>query len=347
MSSSGRLPRLIVPIALMLAATSLTACGEDDPATPAAAPAPAAPAANDRPTAPPTGQAAKTPASPVAAGADAGKTAQNEAALTKDKGDRAADVGAPGEKAPKKRNAWGVPPAAPPVQAADRAYVLTRGKDRSYSDAEAIYQLYAYDVATVRKRSALLLELGGGTFEVPGEFLIRAGSSRKELRKGDMVLAEWASALKHAVITGFEGERAKIRYTDLPQSWAEDRITALKTPRELTLQKKGFSPGNFVIADIEGRRYIGLLIAESPAGWLVRRFSHRVVLLPRSKLTTMPLRPQLRRRQHVLAPWVGVMYRGRVRKVAGTRVLVQIEGIGQKAPVVASFGQVLPLAKQR
>ena len=332
-------PRSRAFVAFLSTVVWLTACGEESPApTPTKALGAAADAGHKAAPAPSAGSTTPAPepggngAAENAAGADAGTPPAPPATPQPPAGD-AAD------------NAWHAPPRAPPVDAGERVYLLTRGKERTYSDASATYQLYAYDVATPQATSATIRELGGGTFEAPGAFMIKAGATRKELQKDDMVLAEWASSLKHAVVTGFEGDRVNIRYLDLPDSWAEEKITARKDPRELTRQQEGFSPGNFAIADIDGRRFLVLLIAPAGEHWLVRRFSHRVASVPRSKLTTLPLRPAVRRHQKVLAPWVGVMYRGKVRKIRGTRVLVQIDGIGQKAPIVASFGQILPLAR--
>ncbi len=242
-------------------------------------------------------------------------------------------------------NGWGLPSQLADVVAGDRVYVMTRGRNRTYTDANAVYQLYAYDVAAVRKDRVTIRELGGGTFDVSGLFVIPAGTDVKKLRKGDMVLAEWASTLKHAIITGFEGRKVKLRYTDLPDSWSEEKVAATVDARLVTRQKDGFYRGNHAIADIDGRDYLVMLINKSGESWLVRRFAGRVANVPQTKLRPLPLIPTIRRRQKVLVPWVGMMYRGTVRKVRGTRVLVSVPGIGQKEPIVASVGQVMPLSR--
>lgn len=242
-------------------------------------------------------------------------------------------------------NAWNLTSQPATANAGDRVYVLTRGRDRTYNDANAVYQLYAYDVATAHKDTVTLQQLGGGRFTVPALFVIPAGTPVKQLRKGDMVLAEWASSLKHAIITGFDGQMVTIRYLDLPESWAAEKIAATKDARELTKQSDGFHPGNYAIAEMGGNKELVMLVTKSEETWLVRKFAGRVVALHRSKITTIPLKPKIRRRQKVMVPWIGLMYEGKVAKIVGARVLVNVDGIGQKQAITVPLGQVLPLSR--
>ncbi len=242
-------------------------------------------------------------------------------------------------------NAWQMKPRGAAVEAGGRAWVLTRGRDRTYTDANAVYHLYAHDVVSSSGNTVTIRELGGGSFRVPGLFVLPAGVPEgTTLKKGDAVLAEWASSLKHAVVIGRAGERFKIRYTDLPESWAEDKITAVKDRRQLTLQRPGLHPGNFAAATIDGATHLVLLLTEGDGRWLVRRFAGRVAALPAADLKALPLRPRLRRGQKVLAPWVGMMYPAVVRSVKGSRVTVRIDGIGRDDAIATAVGQVMPEA---
>lgn len=241
-------------------------------------------------------------------------------------------------------NAWNLAPRGADVAVGGRAYVLTRGRDRSHTDPGAVYHLYAHDVAEVRGNVVSVRELGGETFEVGGLFVIPAGLADKaQVKKGDMVLAEWASSLKHAVITGLQKDKVTIRYTDLPANWADDKLAATKDRRHVTLQQEGLHPGNFAVADLDGRKHLVMLISQSGDRFLVHRFAGRVTAVPTTALAPIPLCPSLKRRQKVLAPWVGIMYPGRVREVSGVKVTVAIDEIGRKEPVVVSLGQVVPL----
>ena len=134
----------------------------------------------------------------------------------------------------------------------------------------------------------------------------------------------------------------KIRYTNLPESWSEDKISAVKDRRQLTLQQEGLQPGNFAVARIDGGEQQVLLLTEGDGRWLVRRFAGRVAAITTADLKALPLAPRLRRGQRVLAPWVGMMYPAVVRSVKGSRVTVSIEQIGRKEPIVTALGQVLP-----
>ncbi|MCO4763810.1 MAG: hypothetical protein KC502_20015 [Myxococcales bacterium] len=307
-------------VCLMVLAVTAPACGKSapktapKPAVKAPAPAPSNPPAPTKEVAPAPTPAAATPAKAAAA-----------------------------EPVNPRVNAWAIKSAAATVKAGDRAYVLTRGRNRSHTDRRAVYHLYAHDVRSVAKDLVTLKEMGGSDFQVSGSFVIPAGvASAKALSKGDFVLAEWASSLKHAVVVGFQGAKVKIRYTDLPDSWSDDKITATKSPRELTQQKEGLSPGNFAVAKLDGQQYLVLLVAPAADKWVVRRFAGRVDTLPTDTLTPIPLKPKLRRRQRVTVPWIGMMYPGSVRKVKGVRAHILVDGIGQKKPIIVPLGQVLP-----
>ncbi len=208
----------------------------------------------------------------------------------------------------------------------------------------AVYHLYAHDVVEARGNLVTIRELGGGSFRVPGLFVLPAGvAADASLKKGDSVLAEWASSLKHAVVVGRAGGRFKIRYTDLPESWSEDKITAVKGRRQLTLQREGLVPGNFALARIDGGQHQVLLLTAGDGRWLVRRFAGRVAAIPTADLRAFPLAPRLRRGQRVMAPWVGMMYPAVVRKVKGNRLTVFIEQIGRDEPILTALGQVMPV----
>lgn len=242
-------------------------------------------------------------------------------------------------------NAWKAPTRPAPVDQGDRVYVMTRGRDRTYTDAKAVYQLYAYDVASAHGDNVTLQELGGGRFTVSGLFVIPAGTTLKKLRKGDMVLAEWASTLKHGIVTGFEGDKVKVRYTDLPESWAQEKVSALRDARELSKQQDGFHPGNFAIADKGAEKHLVMLVSEAAGRWLVRGFAGRISSFSPAKLRPIPIKPKIRRRQKVQVPWIGIMYSGQVVKIVGPRALVKVPGIGQDQPISVPLGQLVALSR--
>jgi len=324
MRQQPSLPLVVLVTALV--ALGLTACGKSatptQKKTPTARPAATKPAAQAKPAMDKETPAA-LPATPTP--------------------DTAALAAPKPKKVDPRKNGWALESRAAKVKAGDRVYVLTRGRDRSHTNRRAVYHLYAHDVRAVAKDIVTLKEIGGGDFKSSGSFIIPAGvASAKALKKGDMVLAEWASSLKHATVIGFQGAKVKIRYTDLPDSWPDNKITAVKAPRELTLQKDGFSPGNFAVASLDGQRYLVLLVSEAKDRWVVRRFAGRVDTLPTKSLKPIPIHPKLRRRQKVSVPWVGMMYPGKVHSTKGSHVRVSVDGIGQKKPILTPLGQVVP-----
>ena len=327
--------------ALAVAVFALASCGKS--ATPAQKTTAMAPTASAK-----TAAAKPTAAKSAAETHEPSDEADDSAPADEPGAATAANAVAPAAalvvpKVDPRKNGWGLQSRAVGVKAGSRVYVLTRGRDRSHTDRRAVYHLYAHDVLAVKKDIVTLKELGGGDFKASGSFIIPAGvASAKALKKGDMVLAEWASSLKHAMVIGFQGALVKIRYTDLPDSWADDKITAVKSPRELTLQKEGMSPGNFAVASLDGQRYLVLLVAPADDQWVVRRFAGRVDTLPTKALKPIPLRPALKRRQKVWVPWVGMMYPGTVQKIVGVHVRVSVDGIGQKKPILTPLGQVIP-----
>lgn len=260
--------------------------------------------------------------------------------------ENAADKVAPPAADPTK-NGWNLPARGTSAKDGDRVYVLTQGKDRSYANPSAVYHLFAYDLGEVKGDLMTVKELGGGTFKVTGLYVIPAGTEKPEdLKVGDMVLAEWASSMKHATVTKIDGDKITIHYTDLPDTWTVDKLTAVLSPRQLTKQKDGLYPGNFAVAkDEEGRSIEVLLVQDSGDKWLARKFAGRVGAFDKKDLTPIPVKPAIKVGQTVQVPWVGMMYAGKVKKVAGTRVEVAVEGIATKEPVVAPLGQVLPEVK--
>ncbi len=293
-----------------------------------------APAA--KPAAEPAKAAETKPAEAVAAPAAASAVAAPAAASVAD-GD-----GDPNQ------NAWNLQANTAAVKADDRVFVLTQGAHRAYDDANKPYRLFAHDVGEVKGGVVVIKELTGGTFKTSGLFVIPAGSTAAELKAGDMVLAEWASELKHAVVQKIDGEKITVRYTDLPDNWKEDLLVKVLSPREVTRQKEGLQPGNFAFAKgTQGKDEVVLLVGQSGDNWITRQFSQRVRMVAVSDLRAIPLKPALKPGQLVEVPWIGQVYTGKVAKVSGTRVEVKVDGIQKNDPVIASFGQVAPVEPKK
>ena len=239
------------------------------------------------------------------------------------------------------KNGWNLTPHGTAAKEGDRIFLLTQGKDRSHTNPTAIYQLFAHDLGEVKGDIATIKELDGSSFDVGGQYIIPAGlKAASDVKAGDMVLAEWASSLKHAIVQKVDGDKITVRYTDLPDSWSEDKLVAVKTPKEVTKQKEGLAPGNFAVARDDGRSVIVLLVSENGDKWLARKFSGRVATFAKGELEAIPLKPSLKVGQQVVVPYVGMMYQGKVKKVAGTRVEVAIDQGVSKEPIVSSLGQV-------
>lgn len=304
--------------AVLASALALVACGKKDnaPPKPEAAPAAAAPKVAESPAA----------AAPAAEPPAAATPAQIEV--------------------DPRENAWGLKPQPTSAKDGQRVFVLTRGKDRSYTDGKAPYQLFAHDMGSADGDVLTIKELGGGTFKTTGLFVIPAGSEPGAVKVGDMVLAEWASSLKHALVTKVDGDKITVRYTDLPASWKEEQLTRQLTPREVTVQKEGLQPGNFAVAKEDGRKVLVLLIAQAGDQWLARKFSNRVQVFGKDDLSPLPLKPALKAGQTIAAPWVGMMYKCKVKAVKPTHVESTCEGTASKDAVVSALGTVAPWTEQ-
>lgn len=319
-------PWMTRPLTVLAVATALAAgaAGCKKAAEPAPKPAAAAPTAPAK-----APEAAPTPAaaSPTDAAADASPVQA--------------------EPDPQK-NAWNVTATTAAVKEGDRVFVLTQGANRAYDDGAKPYRLFAHDVGEVKGGMVIIKELTGGTFKTTGLFVIPAGSAAGEVKVGDMVLAEWASELKHAVVQKVEGEKITVRYTDLPDAWAEKDLVKQLAPREVTRQKEGLQPGNFAFAKgTQGRDELVLLVGDAGDNWIARQFSQRVRSIAKSDLRAIPLKPSIKVGQLVEVPWIGQVHTGKVAKVVGTRVEVKVDGIQSKDPVVASLGQVAPVETKK
>lgn len=241
-----------------------------------------------------------------------------------------------------RNNGWGIKSAARPLKVGDRAFVVTRGRDRSHTDVKAVYHLYAYDIREVKGDLVTLKEVGGGDFQVSANFVMPAGEADlKAFKPGQLVLAEWASSLKHAVVLKVTTAGVRIRYLDLPDSWKEDKLRATKQPRELTIQREGFSAGNYAVAKLDGREYLVMLVSAVGDKWLAQRFAGRMQVFPKADLTPMPLKMKIRRRSKVRVPWVGMLYPGVVKRVGKYSAQVTVKATGQRAPLRVPFGQII------
>ncbi len=246
------------------------------------------------------------------------------------------------------QNVWNLQANSAVVKGGDRVFVLTQGAHRAYDDANKPYRLFAQDVGEVKGGVVVIKEQTGGTFKTSGLFVIPAGSSAAELKVGDMVLAEWASELKHAVVQKIDGEKITVRHTDLPDNWTDDKVVRVLAPREVTRQKEGLQAGTFAFAKgTQGRDEIVLLVGQSGDNWITRQFSQRVRMVAVSDLRPIPLKPVLKPGQLVEVPWIGQVYTGKVSKVLGTRVEVKVDGIQKTDAVIASFGQVAPVEPKK
>lgn len=280
----------------------------------------------------------KTPPAPAAKAPEAKPEAAVEAPTA------ATAVEAPAAATPAEdplKNGWNLAPHGTSAKEGDRIFLLTQGKDRSHTNPTAIYQLFAHDLGEVKGDVATIKELDGSSFQVGGQYIIAAGlKAASDVKAGDMVLAEWASSLKHAMVQKVDGDKITVRYTDLPDSWSEDKLVAIKAPKEVTKQRDGLAPGNFAVAQDDGRAVIVLLVSENGDKWLARKFSGRVATFAKDELQPIPLKPTLKAGQQVVVPYVGMMYQGKVKKVSGTRVEVLIDQGVSKEPIVSSLGQV-------
>lgn len=284
----------------------------------------------------------KAEAKPAAATSEQAKAAETPADASPV---AAAAAATPAEAEPDPtKNAWHLPARGAALKEGDRVFVLTQGKDRSYGDATKPYRLFAHDVGEVKGDVITIKELAGGSFKTTGLFVIAAGSQPGEVKAGDLVLAEWASELKHAMVQKVEGDKITVRYTDLPDNWADNQLVKVLGPRDVTRQKEGLQPGNFAFAKgVQSRDELVLLVAESGDNWLVRQFSQRVRSVAKSDLRAIPLKPTLKPGQAVEVPWVGQIYPAKVTKVLGTRVEVKAEGAQTKEPFTVALGQVAPI----
>lgn len=286
------------------------------------------------------------PAPPAEASAATAATAQAEAATPTAAAAPEAATPAAAPDDPLK-NGWSLPPRGTEAKEGERVFVLTQGKDRSYLNTSAVYHLFAYDLGEVAGERVQVKELGGGTFAVTGLFVVPAGTSEAgKLKAGDPVLAEWASEMKHAVVQKVDGEKVVVRYTDLPESWKEEQLQGELGLRQVTKQQDGLHPGNFASApDPDGKPMQVLLINASGDKWLARKFNGRVDVFAAKDLVPLPIKPVLKVGQTVQAPWIGMMYKAKVKKVSAFKAEVVLEGAQVKEPVGVPLGQLLPEAK--
>lgn len=188
----------------------------------------------------------------------------------------------------------------------------------------------------------------GASYRVHPAYLVPVPTKRA-LRARQVVVAEYAGALRHGVITRMERDRPRVRFVDVGDRAPE---LTLREGAAVFPAVEGLSPGNYAALGglAEGPLHV-LLVAPLVRGdrraWLTLGFAGTARVVDEDRLVPIPLGLTPKNGQPVLAETLGRLRKATVESKADDGVYwVRFERAGKPEPVgVGSFLRIeaLPL----
>ena len=187
------------------------------------------------------------------------------------------------------------------------------------------------------------------TEKIPNAYIIplAAGQTAK---KGDILLTTWSISMNRAIVTNAADPKTPtVRYLDLsydnPAKSRDGKTTIGQMdeqikPDSFVVIKNELEPGTSVMIGSEMKH--GQVIRVEGDKVFVRLFAGRVDVFPKSDITAVPIRPNVKAGDKVKAEYIGRFKDGTVSKVDESigRVWVKFENVSEDK--VIAFGDVMP-----
>ena len=192
--------------------------------------------------------------------------------------------------------------------------------------------------------------LSGEPKKVPNAYIV-AIPTGQNAKKGDILLTWWqtGSGLQRAIVTDAADPKAPtVRYLDLKYdnpAKSRDKTTTIGQmeeqikPDTFFVIKNELEPGTSVAIGSEMKH--GQVIRVEGDKVLVSLFAGRIRVFPKSDVTAVPIRPNVKAGDKVKAVWVGRFKEATVDKVDEKigRIWVKFDN---KSEEVVAFGDVMP-----
>jgi hypothetical protein len=210
--------------------------------------------------------------------------------------------------------------------------------------------LYAATVAGFEGDDLIIEGRGGPSYKVHAGYVIPVPDDPK-VKPRDVVLTEWNSVMRHAVVTRLVKDKVGVRFTDMDSKTNEvllqgGRVTgapgASKVAR-FVKQTEGLKEGNYA-AMKQGSEYRHVLLVSPLSGekrWFCLGFGGAAMLVEEASLHPIPVRYTPKVGASVWAEWTGTMRKATVQSVDEVGLFtVKYERAGR--PRVIGFGLLMP-----
>jgi hypothetical protein len=172
---------------------------------------------------------------------------------------------------------------------------------------------------------------------------------------GNVVLTEWNSVMRHAVVTKLVKDKVAVRFTDVETKKAAEVLlqggrapTASGAPKaaRFVRQTEGLQPGNYAALQ-QGSEWRHVLLV-SPATvpgekkrWFCLGFGGAAMIVDEADLKPIPVRYTPKVGASVWAEWAGTMRKATVQSIDDPGLfIVRYERAGR--PATVGFGMIMP-----
>ena len=198
------------------------------------------------------------------------------------------------------------------------------------------------------------IKYSDGSKVVPNPYIVPLQKSQSA-KVGDILLTWWQSGagLQRAiVIDATDPKRPKVRYLDIEfdnPAKSKDKTTTIGRMEEqleadtFVVLRNHLEPGTAVLVGRE--RLHGQIIKSSKDKVFVKLFAGQVAVYPGSEVTALPIRPNVKKHDLVLAKRFGKLEQGIVSKVDERigRVWIRFDEDGDRTAV--AFGNVMRIER--
>lgn len=276
--------------------------------------------------------------------------------------------------APLALSASPAPPAAPlltapgalldpnPLRLPPRRVTIDPGK-RVFTFSDQMLQgakigstlvLYAATVVGFEGDDLIIEGRGGPSYKVHAGYVIPVADDPR-VKPRDVVLTEWNSVMRHAVITKLVKDKIAVRFTDMDAKLNEVLLQggraptapgASKTPRPVRFVKQtdGLKEGNYAALQQAGEfRHVLLVspVAGDKKRWFCLGFGGSAMLVDEADLRPIPVRYAPKVGAAVWAEWTGTMRKATVQSIDELGLFtVKYERAGR--PKAVGFGLIMP-----
>lgn len=219
--------------------------------------------------------------------------------------------------------------------------------------------LYAATVAGFEGDDLIIEGRGGPSYKVHAGYVIPVPDDPR-VKPGDVVLTEWNSVMRHAVITKLVKDKVGVRFTDMDSKMAEvllqgGRAAAASAGIDLTRgsasraarfvkQTEGLQPGNYAALQQGGDFRHVLLVSPVTAEkkrWFCLGFGGAAMIVDEAELRPIPVRYTPKVGASVWAEWTGTMRKATVQSVDELGLFtVKYDRAGR--PRAIGFGLIMP-----